>query len=90
MFVRQKIDQLGEERSAGQVKDRNLGLILGGSIEGGRPRRDTVQDWIALSEHLWAAGATRSSRKAGRLLCSSSQEMGCLEPAGRSMDGDVL
>ena len=72
-FVRQKIDQLGEERvgrPAGQVEDRNLGLILGGPLEDGKPRRETVQGWIAFSKRLWAAAAARrSSREAGRLSC---------------------
>lgn len=50
MCVRQKIDQLGEERVGrpiGQVEDRSLGLILGGPLEGRKPERDMVQDWIA-------------------------------------------
>lgn len=37
MFVRQKIDYLGKERMgrlAGKVEDRNLSLILGGSVGG--------------------------------------------------------
>lgn len=47
MCVRQKIDQLGEERVGrpiGQVEDRSLGLILGGLLEGRKPERDMVQD----------------------------------------------
>lgn len=50
MFVRQKIDYLGKERMgrlAGKFENRNLSLILRGPLEGGKPRRDLIQDWIA-------------------------------------------
>lgn len=73
MFVRQKIDQLGEERSAGQVKDRNLGLILGGSI--GRweaqkrhgPRLDCL---IRASVGCWSDKVKQEGREAVVLLQS--------------------
>lgn len=72
MFVRQKIDQLGEERSAGQVKDRNLGLILGGSIEGGRPKRHgpRLDCLIRASVGCWSDKVKQEGREAVVLLQS--------------------